>query len=145
MLARLVPISQGVALSGPIPLQRPVLLVGRHPDCDVRLDLPQISRRHCCIALAYDRLSIRDLGSRNGVRVNGRLVEEARLHPGDEVAIGQLIYRLEESAPAVQAAPAIAAEPAPAFMKSPDLPELGFVNDPDDDLIPVDDDLFPSA
>lgn len=75
-------------------LQRPVLLVGRHAECDFRLDLPKISRRHCCLALAYDRVLIRDLGSHNGLRVNGRLVEEAQLLPGDEVAIGPLIYRL---------------------------------------------------
>ncbi|MBX6316368.1 MAG: FHA domain-containing protein, partial [Isosphaeraceae bacterium] len=91
MPARLVPLTPG--LTPPIPLQRPVLLIGRHPECDIRLDLPQVSRRHCLIALAYDRLIIRDLGSRNGVRVNGRLVGEARLREGDEIAIAQLLYR----------------------------------------------------
>ena len=53
----------------------------------------KISRRHCCVALAYDRIFVRDLGSHNGVRVNGRVVEEALLQAGDEVAIGPLIYR----------------------------------------------------
>ena len=79
----------------PIMVQRPVLLIGRHPECDLRLDLPKISRRHCCLASAYDRVLIRDLGSRNGVRVNGRLVEETQLFRGDEVAIGPLLYRVE--------------------------------------------------
>ena len=55
--------------------------------------------RHCCLALAYDRVLIRDLGSHNGLRVNGRPVEEARLYPGDEVAIGPLIYRMEMEPP----------------------------------------------
>jgi pSer/pThr/pTyr-binding forkhead associated (FHA) protein len=95
MSARLVPLLSGGA-APIIPLQRPVVLVGRHPDCDVRIDLPQISRRHCCLAQAYERLLIRDLGSRHGVRVNGRVVAEERLRPGDEVAIGHLIFRLEE-------------------------------------------------
>jgi hypothetical protein len=45
--------------------------------------------------MAYDRVLIRDLGSKNGVRVNGRLVEESRLHPGDELAIGPILFRLE--------------------------------------------------
>ena len=89
-------------------MQRPVLLIGRHPECDVRIDLPKISRRHCCVALAYDRVLIRDLGSHNGVRVNGRVVEEARLHAGDEVAIGPLIYRLE-----MEAAPPASSRPRP--------------------------------
>ena len=86
----------------PVPPRRslissPVILIGRHPECDVRIDSPQVSRRHCCVALAYDRLVIRDLGSRNGVRVNGRLVDEAQLRPGDEVAIAQFLYRLEST------------------------------------------------
>lgn len=85
-----------VKRGGPaIMLQRPVLLIGRHPECDLRLDLPKISRRHCCLASAYDRVLIRDLGSRNGVRVNGRIVEETQLFQGDEVAIGPLLFRVE--------------------------------------------------
>lgn len=78
-----------------IPLHRPVLLIGRHPECDFRIDLPKVSRRHCCLALVYDRVLIRNLGSRNGLRVNGRLVEETRLQEGDEVAIGPLLFRFE--------------------------------------------------
>jgi predicted component of type VI protein secretion system len=93
MTYQLIPIEKG--RSPAIALQRPVLLIGRHPECDVRIDLPKISRRHCCLALAYDRVLIRDLGSHNGLRVNGRLIQEARLHVGDEVAIGPVIYRLE--------------------------------------------------
>jgi pSer/pThr/pTyr-binding forkhead associated (FHA) protein len=93
MSFRLTPLIKGTAPV--ITLHRPVLLVGRHIECDVRLDSPKISRRHCCLAMAYDRVLIRDLGSRNGVRVNGRVVEEARLHFGDELAIGPVLFRLE--------------------------------------------------
>jgi len=93
MPARLVPLTGSP--TPPIPLIRPVALVGRLSECDVAIDLPAISRRHCCLAIAYDRLLIRDLGSRHGVRVNGVPVDEAILKPGDEVAIGPLIYRLE--------------------------------------------------
>jgi predicted component of type VI protein secretion system len=132
MSARLVPLTAGIAPT--INLQRPVLLIGRHPECDVRIDLPQVSRRHCCIALAYDRLMIRDLGSRHGVWVNGRRVEESRLVPGDEVAIAQLLFRLEGARPA----PA----PAPAPPAAPPKPALPGSHDPDDDLVPLDDDLF---
>jgi pSer/pThr/pTyr-binding forkhead associated (FHA) protein len=93
MSFRLVPLISGTAPQ--IALHRPVLLIGRHLDCDVRIDSPKISRRHCCVAMAYDRVLIRDLGSKNGIRVNGRLVEEMRLHPGDELAIGPSLFRLE--------------------------------------------------
>ncbi len=99
MSAQLIPLKAGTAPA--ILLQRPVLLIGRHPECDVRLDVSTISRRHCCVALAYDRVMIRDLGSRNGLRVNGLLVDEAQLRPGDEVAIGPLLFRLDVMAAAM--------------------------------------------
>lgn len=148
-MSRLVPLSPTNAPA--INLQRPVILVGRHPECDIRIDTPQISRRHCCIALAYDRVILKDLGSRNGVRVNGELVEETRLFPGDEVAIGHLIYRLEAIAPPAAPVPlplptAAPSPPPPVAPPSPppppapvDLPALPYS---DDDLIPLDDDLF---
>ena len=94
MSFRLVPLTTSTA-APVITLHRPVLLIGRHLECDVRIDLPKISRRHCCLAIAYDRVMIRDLGSRNQVRVNGRVVEEAQLKQGDELAIGPIVYRLE--------------------------------------------------
>ena len=108
MSFRLVPLIKKTAPI--IDLQRPILLIGRHMDCDVRLDAPKISRRHCCMAMAYDRLLIRDLGSRNGVRLNGRVIEEAQLQSGDEVAIGPIVFRLE---PLDDRPEASAARPAP--------------------------------
>lgn len=129
MSARLVPLTPGTAPT--IPIQRPVLLIGRHPECDVRIDLLKVSRRHCCVALAYDRMMIRDLGSRNGLRVNGLLVEEAQLRPGDEVAIGPILYRVEEDAPA----PPMPARRGATTTKPPDLPDLPI--DIDEDLIPL--------
>jgi predicted component of type VI protein secretion system len=129
MSARLVPLNLG-AMSAPIiALQRPVILIGRHPECDIRIDSPKISRRHCCVALAYDRVVIRDLGSRNGVRVNGHVVEESALQPGDEIAIGQILYRLEDYSPHTPPMPAPASSrPVPP----PPIDDL-------DDLIPLDD------
>src|SRR5215213_6848981 len=134
MSAQLVPLTAGNFPT--IPLQRPVLLIGRHPECDVRIDLPKVSRRHCCVALAYERILIRDLGSRNGLRVNGRLVEEVQLHPGDEVAIGPILYRVESLAPAPPPTPRRAAPPPAKPPSLPDLPAGG--GDPDGDLMPID-------
>lgn len=97
MPARLVPlIPDGPP---PISLSRPVLLVGRHPECDVRIDRPQISRRHCCLAIIDQHVVLRDLGSRHGCWLNGRRIDEAHLELGDEIAIGHLIYRLDEGLP----------------------------------------------
>ena len=131
MPARLVPLIPG---SAPIvPQGRPVLLVGRHPECDVRFDLPTVSRRHCCLALAYDRVTIRDLGSRHGIRINGEPREESRLQPGDEIAIGPLLFRFEdEPSPAPRAKPATK---NPKGKAAPSLPEMSA--DPDGDLLPL--------
>jgi pSer/pThr/pTyr-binding forkhead associated (FHA) protein len=135
MPIRLVPLSAGV---GPVvPLDRPVILVGRHPECDTRIDLPSISRRHCCLALVNDRVMIRDLGSRHGVWVNGQRVEEAPLRLSDEIAIGPLLFRLESAAPTT---PAPAASDRPAQPAA--LPELPPLDDEEGDLIPLDG-LFP--
>jgi pSer/pThr/pTyr-binding forkhead associated (FHA) protein len=149
MSFRLVPLIQGTAPH--IAVQRPVLLIGRHLECDVRIDSPKVSRRHCCLAMAYDRLLIRDLGSRNGVRVNGRSVEEATLHTGDELAIGPILFRLEAEGenPENLGAPASrpgrsprAARPgglAPN-LKSSAPPRQSSRPDSEVDLVPLDDD-----
>jgi pSer/pThr/pTyr-binding forkhead associated (FHA) protein len=125
MSARLVPLSLGRTPAAVISLQRPVVLVGRHPECDFRIDSPQVSRRHCCVATANDRVTIRDLGSRNGVRINGRVIDESIVRPGDEIAISQFIYRLEVDTPP---------PPSPKLTKRPTP-----VNEDLDDLIPLDD------
>ena len=137
MSARLVPLTPGPAPV--IPIQRPVLLVGRHPECDVRIDLPKISRRHCCVALAYDRVVIRDLGSRNGLRVNGRVIEESQLRNGDEVAIGPLLYRLEDpEAVVAPPAKAPARKKKPPADRPPSLPSLPDAVNTSEDLLPID-------
>jgi len=78
-------------------LDKAIILVGRHPDCDIVItDSPKISRKHCCLAIVNDRPVIRDLGSMNGVFVNGtRIEQEARLRLHDEIKIGNVVYHLE--------------------------------------------------
>src|SRR5437660_8260559 len=71
-----------------IMLDKPILLVGRHPECDIQIDSRKISRRHCCIAQVADYLVVRDLGSTNGIRINGSRVEAGKLRQGDELTIG---------------------------------------------------------
>jgi predicted component of type VI protein secretion system len=79
-----------------IPLDKAIIFIGRHPDCDVVVTHSRkISRKHCCIALVNDQLVIRDLGSTNGVRVNGEKIEGVqKLKRKDEVAIGDVFYQL---------------------------------------------------
>src|SRR5713101_465469 len=88
--------AQLVALTdGPnILLDKPILLNGRHPECDIQIDSRKISRRHCCIAQVDDALVVRDLGSTNGIRINSVRVLEGHLKSGDELTIGGNRYRV---------------------------------------------------
>ncbi|MCC7461285.1 MAG: FHA domain-containing protein, partial [Gammaproteobacteria bacterium] len=67
------------------------LVIGRTDDCDLKLDGSFVSRRHCQIVTDGERSVIEDLGSTNGIAVNGsRHQRDLRheLRPGDEVRIG---------------------------------------------------------
>ncbi|HMB07060.1 MAG TPA: FHA domain-containing protein [Isosphaeraceae bacterium] len=76
---------------------RTPVLVGRHPRCDARLDSIRASRFHCCLAEDDGEVLVRDLGSANGIRINGRRVESGRLRLGDELSIAHIRYRVEDS------------------------------------------------
>ncbi len=93
MAIYLVPIDNG----RPIVLDKAVVFVGRHPECDVILkDSRKVSRKHCCLAQVDDRIVVRDLGSMNGIRVNGRQVrKETTLRLNDELSIGDVTYRIK--------------------------------------------------
>jgi len=67
---------------------QPDMLVGRHSEADVRLPLPDVSRRHCRFVFEDGEWRVIDLQSLNGVYVNGEQIQEAALHHGDTVRIG---------------------------------------------------------
>jgi hypothetical protein len=73
------------------------MLIGRSRDCDVTLEDPNASRRHAELRNEDGHWIVTDLGSTNGVKVNGRKVEQAVLQPGDELSFGlaQLRFELE--------------------------------------------------
>jgi pSer/pThr/pTyr-binding forkhead associated (FHA) protein len=72
---------------------------GRHPHSDIFLDDVTVSRRHAVFARSGDGYLVRDVGSLNGTYVNRQRIDEAVLHPGDEVQIGKfrLVYYLGRS------------------------------------------------
>jgi len=78
-----------------ITLDRTIVVVGRHPACETRLDSLRVSRHHCCMTQENGEVVVRDLGSTNGIRINGQRVEMGRLRPGDELSIAHIRYRLE--------------------------------------------------
>jgi predicted component of type VI protein secretion system len=94
MPAYLMPVGDGP----PIVLDKAIILIGRHPDCDVVLKRSRkVSRKHCCLAQVNSHFVVRDLGSMNGVRVNGnRIDSESALSFGDELIIGDVRYHLQD-------------------------------------------------
>ena len=78
-------------------ISRPTLVIGRSTEADVRVDDPGVSRRHCEIQ-ATDPPSIRDLGSTNGVVVDGQHTKRATLRDGSRIIVGSttVIYRQAE-------------------------------------------------
>jgi len=125
--------AQLVALdAGPsVLLDKPILLIGRHPECDIQIDSRKISRRHCCIAQVADYLVIRDLGSTNGIRINGTRVVEGKLAEGDEVLIGANRYRVSWDEPD---------EAAPQTVQPGEI-----INPAEDDLLESSDEPVPLA
>lgn len=76
------------------------LVIGRDPACDVTDADVLLSRRHAEFALDGQGVAVRDLGSRNGVFLNGRKIAEEPLRPGDLVQIGNLrVHYVEDEAP----------------------------------------------
>lgn len=103
MTPQLVALTEGPNLV----LDKPILLVGRHQECDVQIPSRKISRKHCCIAQVSDYIVVRDLQSTNGIRVNGERTPEGVLRNGDELTIGNMKYRLEWTN-GVKASPSLA-------------------------------------
>ena len=101
-----------------IPLDKPIVLIGRHQECDIQIPSRKISRRHCCVAQVYNYLVVRDLGSTNGVRINGARAVEGTLNPGDELTIGNLTYRVQWDDHLVAAGPPRQQKAMPAYHSS---------------------------
>jgi len=96
----MVAVLQQVGGSRIIAIDRAVVLVGRSADCDVVITASQkISRRHCCLVQVDNSYYLRDLGSMNGVWLNGeRVKREARMAAGDRIAIGEAEFLFHPNA-----------------------------------------------
>src|SRR5260221_11728020 len=64
-------------------------VIGRSTECQLALDDPLVSRKHAVLVVGAESVVIKDLGSRNGVVVNGIKIDTSRiLLNGDRVVIG---------------------------------------------------------
>lgn len=80
-----------------IPMKKQQLLVGRRESCDVVLRFANVSAHHCQLQVEGGYWYVRDLGSRNGIKVNNVRVQEKRLDPGDELAVAKHRYEIQYS------------------------------------------------
>ena len=81
-----------------IAVHGPEFLVGRAPECKLRPNSDMVSRRHCMISISESRVTIRDLGSRNGTLVNDQKISgEHELHTGEKIKIGPLEFEVHLS------------------------------------------------
>ena len=78
------------------PLVGEAVRIGRGPDNDIRLSDPSVSRHHAVIELDPQGWAIRDLGSTNGTRHNGKRVHRVALSAGDHLKIGSFELYAEE-------------------------------------------------
>ena len=77
------------------PLSSEITILGRRHDCDLRIPLKLVSRRHCQLSKNNDDLKIRDLNSRAGTFLNGKKISEGVVHAGDYIKIGPLTFQLQ--------------------------------------------------
>jgi len=85
-----------------VPLPEGETLIGRDPANQIWISDGSLSRRHCLVARSGAEITIRDLGSRNGTRVNGMPVEEHLLENQDQISVGSSFFVFLQSADAGQ-------------------------------------------
>jgi general secretion pathway protein E len=88
----------GGSLAQRVRLSSKAITIGRHPDNDIPIKDELASRFHCTIEPdTAGHWRVRDLGSRNGTRVNDAAIEDRPLRPGDRVQIGRHVFVMEAS------------------------------------------------
>lgn len=77
-----------------VPVAKPAFVLGRGTDCDLRVAVADVSRRHCAVSVEDHSVLVQDLGSSNGTFVNGDRVSQARLSPGDVLTVANVCFVL---------------------------------------------------
>jgi len=77
------------------PVTKPVVVIGRGENCDLRIPLGSVSRRHCEVTLSGDEIKAKDLASSNGTYVNNRRINECPLKAGDRLVVGPIVFTVQ--------------------------------------------------
>ena len=78
-----------------IPITTGTTVIGRGENCDLRVPLLSVSRRHCEVGLVGDVVKVKDLASSNGTYVNSGRVNESSLDAGDRLVIGPVVFTVQ--------------------------------------------------
>lgn len=141
-------VARGGKVERVVPFRGDDLMVGRSPRCAVMLATAGVSRRHARIVREGESFRVLDLGSANGIRVNGELTGERLLQLGDVIGIDDytLTFVLDRQPldEAVRSAPAAPIDGTPGHMtvlhSAPfsSMPERDLVTASDEDDLPLD-------
>jgi adenylate cyclase len=94
MYGELIPLGGGDS----IPLLKQQLLIGRRESCDIVLRFANVSAHHAQLLIDNGYWYVRDLQSRNGIKINETRIDkdqQRRLDPGDVLAVAKHKYRVE--------------------------------------------------
>ncbi|MEQ8209520.1 MAG: FHA domain-containing protein [Lacipirellulaceae bacterium] len=88
----------GAKKGAKIVVKKSEFTIGRSQECHLCVGSTSISRKHCMISRGENRVTVKDLGSRNGTLVNGQKTEgEVELKAGDELVVGPLKFQVRIS------------------------------------------------
>ncbi len=77
------------------PIRRGETILGRSPYCSIVISDDLVSREHCALRLTSEGLTVMDLNSTNGIRVNGELVKGVKsVQPGDVLTVGTALLQV---------------------------------------------------
>lgn len=77
------------------PIVNNTVVVGRGENCDLRVPLSSVSRKHCELSISGGKLRIRDLSSSNGTYVNNERIMEQDLNAGDRLVVGSVVFTVQ--------------------------------------------------
>ncbi len=98
-----------------IPLNRPVINIGRRLDNQVVIDDPRVSRAHAQLRVAKGRFALFDLNSTGGTFVNGQRTNKSILYPGDVISLAGVTLIFGQDLPAVRGADKVKTGPRSAI------------------------------